>query len=181
MKYKLLFLLLFTSLFCFAQLSDKHLEQLTLSVKQKYWNSQMEGCYVCKVGKTRILVINTIVQSQQNISQQNRVAQMKASRLASEFLNGASNKSVSVYDTGSSTVSTFVNDASSTQSTENNYSSSKISEDTKEKETKEEHETFDDKVIQSALHQASGKGLQKLTSFRGPDEEKVFTYYIVMK
>lgn len=177
MKYKLLFLLLLASLSCFAQLSDKQQEQLTSSVKQKYWNSQMEGCYVCKVGKIRILVVNTIVQSQQNISQQNRVAQMKASRLASEFLNGASNKSVSVYDTGSSTVSTFVKDASST----NSYSNSEVLVDKKEKETAEEHETFDDKVIQSALHQASGKGLQKLVSFRGPDEEKVFTYYIIMK
>ena len=87
-------------------LDEKQEEQLTNTIRRDYMKTQAEGVKVYKLSKKKhILSVCVIVNYNQNISQQNRVGQMKAARLASEFLNGTMNKSVSVYETNSETSS----------------------------------------------------------------------------
>ena len=71
-------------------LDDKETEQLVNSIKRDYMKTQAEGAKVYKLSKKKhVLSVCVTVNSSQNISQQNRVGQMKAARLASEFIDGA--------------------------------------------------------------------------------------------
>lgn len=163
-------------------LDEKQEANLTNAITRDYMKTQTEGVKVYKLSKkNHILSVCVIVNSNQNISQQNRVGQMKAARLASEFLNGATNKSISVYDTNSETASDFSKKQEDKTSSANAGISSEQERNVKETEQESSSETFSDKIIQSAIHAAAGKGMMKLASFRGPDEEKVFVYYLPLE
>lgn len=163
-------------------LDEKQEEQLTNTIRRDYMKTQAEGVKVYKLSKKKnILSVCVIVNSNQNISQQNRVGQMKAARLASEFLNGAMNKSVSVYETNSETSSDFSKKQEDNTNSMNSRIGSEQNRNVNETEKESSSETFSDKIVQSAIHAAAGKGMEKLSTFRGPDDEKVFVYYLPLE
>lgn len=174
-------LMLTCTLSMFAQLSDSEREKLETKVKADYLHTQMEGATIYKTSKGhRVLVVSTVVTSSQNISQMNRVAQIKAARLAGEFLKGAKNKSVSVYNTESSSSETFEHEQSNVMGSSGSTIGSEVGYSTKEGENQSESESFSDSVLQEATQKAAGRGMQKLMSFRGPDEEKVFAFFMIV-
>lgn len=163
-------------------LDEKQEEQLTNTIRRDYMKTQAEGVKVFKLSKKKhILSVCVIVNSNQNISQQNRVGQMKAARLASEFLNGTMNKSVSVYETNSETSSDFSKKQEDNTNSMNSGIGSEQNRNVNETEKESSSETFSDKIVQSAIHAAAGKGMEKLSTFRGPDDEKVFVYYLPLE
>lgn len=85
-----------------AQLSQKEKDELTNTVKANYNMSQIDGAslYKTKSGY-QVLVVVTSIMSNKSVENQNEEARMKATRLASEFLSGAINRSVSTYDSKS--------------------------------------------------------------------------------
>jgi hypothetical protein len=72
-------------------------------VKSNYSLTQIDGAslYKTKSGY-QVLVTIASVSSAKSIDDQNREAQTKATRLASEYLSGANNSSVTIYDSESS-------------------------------------------------------------------------------
>ena len=82
-----------------AQLSEKDLSQLSTTVKSNYQQRQIEGANVYTTASGyQVLVTVTSVSADKDVTEQNREAQMKSTRLASEFLGGAMNTTVSVYN-----------------------------------------------------------------------------------
>lgn len=86
-----------------AQLSQKEKTDLINSVKSNYSLTQIDGAslYKTKSGY-QVLVTVVSVSSAKSIEDQNREAQTKATRLASEYLSGATNSSMTIYDSESS-------------------------------------------------------------------------------
>ena len=86
-----------------AQLSQKEKTDLLNSVKSNYSLTQIDGAslYKTKSGY-QVLVTVVSVSSAKSIEDQNREAQTKSTRLASEYLSGATNSSVTIYDSESS-------------------------------------------------------------------------------
>lgn len=86
-----------------AQLSQKEKTDLINSVKSNYNLTQIDGTslYKTKSGY-QVLVTVVSVSSAKSIEDQNREGQTKATRLASEYLSGATNSSRTIYDSESS-------------------------------------------------------------------------------
>ena len=142
----------------------------------------MEGGQLFSVSAhSNALVVSVIVQSAQNLSQQNRVAQIKAARMASEFLEGAHGKSTTVYTMTSGNSESLSKESSSDQESERSYIGSELSNSISQGSSDYTQESFSDETIQTTMTEIAGKGLQKLCMFKGPDGEKVFSYYIILK
>lgn len=89
--------------FSLAQISQSEQMKLTETVKKNYELTQIEGASLYKTSSGyQVLVTVTSVSSAKSVEDQNKEAQMKSARLASEFLNGAVNSSVSIFDSQSS-------------------------------------------------------------------------------
>ncbi|MBP5643757.1 MAG: hypothetical protein J6X10_05970, partial [Bacteroidales bacterium] len=85
-----------------AQLSQGEQMKLTETVKRNYELTQIEGASLYKTSSGyQVLVTVTSVSSYKSVEDQNKEAQMKSTRLASEFFIGAENTSVSIYDSQS--------------------------------------------------------------------------------
>lgn len=86
-----------------AQLSEKELSQLTTTVQSKYQLSQIDGASLYKTSSGyQVLVVVASVTTDKHSVDQNTEAQSKATRLASEYLSGAYNHSVTMYSSESS-------------------------------------------------------------------------------
>ena len=77
-------------------LSTEALTALANSVKQHYAFTMAEGASVHKIHEGNVLVAVVSIKKSQNM---HRVAQVKAARIAGEYLEGSMNKSVTVYET----------------------------------------------------------------------------------
>lgn len=93
------YLFLLVCITAVAQLSQKEKMDLTNTVKQNYQMTQIDGSslYSTKSGY-QVLVTVTSVSSSKSVTEQNRDAQLNSARLASEFLMGATNRSVTILD-----------------------------------------------------------------------------------
>lgn len=103
---KRLFFLSFFLMSCIslmAQLSQKEKTNLINTVIANYSITQIDGVslYQTKSGY-QVLVTVASVSANRRIEDQNREAQIKATRLASEYLSGATNRSITIYDSQSS-------------------------------------------------------------------------------
>jgi len=86
-----------------AQLSEREKTDLISSVKNNYSLTQIDGASLYKTKSGfQVLVAIASVSSAKSIEDQNREAQAKATRLASEYLSGATNSSVTIYNSESS-------------------------------------------------------------------------------
>lgn len=155
----------------FAQLSEKNKQTLTEAVKMAYQLNGMEGTQVYKVGVHRVIVSVVEVQEKLGSTQQSRIAQMKASRAAAEFLVGTKNRAVSVYDSDS-----FSDDQyrASTESDEDHV----IAQSKNEGSSSVSSEHFSDKIIQESL--AKIQGMQPLLKFAVGSGKAMYAYYIVI-
>ena len=96
-------ILLISCVSAMAQLSPREKTNLINSVKNSYSLAQMDGAslYKTKSGY-QVLVTVVSVSTGKSIEDQNLEAQAKATRLASEYLSGATNSSVTIYNSESS-------------------------------------------------------------------------------
>ena len=74
---------------CAQSLSESAQARLTNTVRQQYARTMMEGASMHKVSGQHVLVVLVSVKKSPNMQ---RVAQVKASRVAGEYLKGATNK-----------------------------------------------------------------------------------------
>ena len=96
-------ILLISCVSAMAQLSPREKTNLINSVKNSYSLAQMDGAslYKTKSGY-QVLVTVVSVSPGKSVEDQNLEAQAKATRLASEYLSGATNSSVTIYNSESS-------------------------------------------------------------------------------
>lgn len=154
-----------------AQLSEKNKSSLTQAVRAAYQLNGLEGAQVYKTGSYRVLVSIVEVSDNLGSTQQSRIAQMKATRAASEFLEGANNRAISVYDSDS-----FSDDQyrASTELGED-YS---VAQSKSEGSSTASSEHFSDKIIQES--RAKIQGMQPLLKFAVGSGKAMYAYYIVI-
>lgn len=162
------------SISCFAAkpLDPKDKAKLTEMVKTQYQASGMEGSTVYKFKGRMILV--TIVGVKQSPNAQ-RVAQVKASRSAGEYLQSSTNKSVSVYE---------VVDKESYAMTDNsgiasNAATSEITQSTSDNTAVETEEIFTDKMVQSSMSMVNH--IEPLSKIGLEGNQVIFAYYMIVK
>ena len=108
-----------------------------------------------------------------------RVAQVKAARVAGEYLKGSINKSVTVYENIENESYTFSDEANEDSKTQNATSSSTIEQNVSDKTEKTSEVNFSDKIIQSSLTRVNH--MEPLTRFIGEDGSQLFAFYIILK
>lgn len=103
-KFPTLFVLLMICVSSMAQLSQKEKTYLINTVKENYNLTEIDGSslYKTKSGYRVLVTVVSLSSSLYGIEEQNREAQIRATRLASEFLNGATNQSITIYDSNNS-------------------------------------------------------------------------------
>ena len=163
----------------FAQLTDAETKLLATKVGMNYEEFGIEGAKVYQTPKHWTLVSIVTVTSDMNASQLNRQAQMKATRAAAEFLKGATNKSISIYDAYSNGETSFTEQNNSSVLYDENIISSNTSTGANEQTAHTETETMTDKIVQSSL--AKIDGMQPLLKFNGDDGEIIYAYYMVIR
>lgn len=177
-KFILLILVSLSATQVFAQLTDAETEFLATKVRENYEEYGIDGAKVYQTPKHWTLVSVVTVTSDMKTSQQSRQAQVKATRTAAEFLKGAANRSISVYDAYSTDETSLTEQQSSGVQQKNQDISSGTSTNASEKTAKSEQETMSDKIVQTAKGKIDG--MQPLLKFKGEDGEIVYAYYIVI-
>lgn len=135
----------------------------------------MQGSELFKIGKKKALVSIVGVKKTPNSQ---RVAQLKAARSAGEFLQAASNKSVTVYEVIDKKAYTLNDSASESGHTTNSASVSNLSQEVEDVSTVESSETFSDKIIQSSLTRV--KRMEPLCNLGMTDGELIFAYFTLI-
>lgn len=161
-----------------AQLSDAEETKLAEKVKTNYEEFGIEGSKVYQTSKHWVLVTVVTVTSDMKISQQNRQAQMKASRAAVEYLKGAKNNSISVYDAYSEDKTSLTERNNSDVKQKDMTINSTTSTGANESSVKSEQETMSDKIVQSSI--AKIDGLQTLLKMKGEEGETAYAYYMIL-
>lgn len=177
-KFTICALAFFFTVSAQAQLSIKETERLAATVRMQYEEWGIEGAKVYQTSSHWTLVSIVTVTSNQKTSQQNRLAQIKASRVAIEFLKGSTNRSISVYDAFSTEGNSLTGRNQTGVNQKNQEIASSTSTSANEQTTNVESETMSDKVVQSAIDNIDG--LQPLLKFAGEDGEIVYAYYMVI-
>lgn len=157
-------------------LSDKEKQSLCNIVKAGYEATQMEGSSLRKFKGKKILI--SIVAVKKSASTQ-RVAQVKAARSAGEFLQGAVNKSVTVYETLESDTYAIDENNREQGDTHNARSEYNITQQTSDHSAKTTEERITDKVVQSALTQVNH--IEPLCAISGNGAQQVFAYYMILE
>ena len=151
-KFLILLLALFSSLQVRAQLADEEKDFLANRVRDNYEVFGITGAQVYRTQKHWTLVCIVTSAKLNKAKFNERQAQMDASRLAQEFLSGATNQSTSIYDAYSK------------------EGGGEVDEET----------TMSDKIIQSSRSDLSAIGLQPICRFKSEEGETIFAYYIVI-
>lgn len=149
-------------------LSDKEKNKLCDIVKEGFVQTQMTGTSIRKIKRKHILV--SIVEVKKTANSQ-RVAQVKAARDAGEFLNGAVNHSVTVYESEEG-------DSYDLKDKESG-SASGITQHTSDISTRTTEENFSDKIVQSALTQV--KNIQPLCKISSAGPTEIYAFYMIVK
>ncbi|MBP5643756.1 MAG: hypothetical protein J6X10_05965 [Bacteroidales bacterium] len=162
-----------------AQLSDAETAHLAKRVRANYEEFGIDGAKIYQTRKHWVLVSVVTVTSDMRPAQLARLAQVKATRTAVEFLEGVTNTSITVYDASSNegTSLTERNSGSDVNLKDQTISAS-TTISANEQSIYAEHETLSDKIAQSSI--AHIDGLQTLLKITGTDGELVYAYYMVI-
>lgn len=170
-------LLLLSSMIINAQsLSTEALTALANSVKQHYAFTMAEGASVHKIHEGNVLVAVVSIKKSQNM---HRVAQVKAARIAGEYLEGSMNKSVTVYETIEKDSYSLNDESKEINANQNSLASTTIDQNVSDKTERVTEENFSDKIIQSSLTRVNH--MEPLTHFIGEEGSQLFAFYIILK
>ena len=136
----------------------------------------MEGANAYKTCDGTILVVTVVVKKSPTMQ---RVAQVKATRIAGEYLQGAVNKSVTVYENSQENDYTLSDNASESSISKNTEASSNIQQTVNDQSLIKTEEHFSDKIIQSTLTRVNR--MQPLSRFTGEDGYQVFAFFLFLE
>lgn len=173
---------MFVFIHCHAQLSNEQKLQLIELVKNDYSITQMEGCTSFKLSrKVNVLVVNTLVDVSDDLSDQNRDAKRKAMAMVTEFIQGVSSKSESEFEEQKSSSKERSTNKSRNSGSVGSLVEDEITNDISARTASDESKKFTLTEKQLSKNKRAGQGLQKLAAFNGPNGEKVFSYYVILK
>lgn len=158
------------------QLSPNTMGYLAACVQQQYAMTMMEGATAYKTSDGTILVVTVAVKRSSTMQ---RVAQVKATRTAGEYLQGAMNKSVTVYESTQESGYTLSDNAIESSISKNAEIASNLQQSVEDQSLMKTEERFSDKIIQSTLTRVNY--MQPLTRFTGEDGYQVFAYFLFLK
>ena len=136
----------------------------------------MEGTSIHKVSGEHILVVLVSAKKSPNMQ---RVAQVKASRIAGEYLKGATNKSITVYETIEKDQYKMDDLAIGTDNTHNTEVNSNMTQNTVDETFRQSEEHFSDRIIQTSLTRVGH--MEPLTRFVVENGYEMFAYYMIVK
>lgn len=157
-------------------LSEKDRTKLADIARHQYDLTMMDGATIYKFKGRDILLVITEVKKSPNAQ---RVGQVKASRLAGEFLQSATNKSISVYEVSEGGSYSFQNESSELSSTSGSISGGTLSQSTGDFTTTETKESFSDKIIQSSITQVGH--IEPLCRIGAEGNNIIFAYFMILQ
>ena len=157
-------------------LSEKDRAKLAEVARNQYNLSMMDGASVYRFKGRDILLVITEVKKSPNAQ---RVGQVKASRLAGEFLQSATNRSVTVYEVSDGSSYDFSDKASENTTTQGSVTGDRISQSTSDITTTTTEETFSDKIIQSSITQVGH--IEPLCRIGADGINMIMAYFLVIK
>ena len=173
-----LVLALFSVVNANAQLSDKEFKTLKSKVRtDAKLDGITDGARIYKTSRHWTLVSFATVSSNFKPAQQNRQAQLLASRNAIEWLKGTQNASISVYDAYSNDSHDITEQQGSDVTQENQSIASATSINVRENSQLVEKVTFSDNIVQDARENIDG--LQPLFKYNG-DDGICYVYFMVI-
>lgn len=161
-----------------AQLSDKEMESLKSKVRADLEMDEIgDGARVYQTSKHWVLVSFATISSNFKPALQNRQAQVVASRNAIEFLEGARNRSTTVYDAYTSDVNAVSTRQGTRVEQDIQEIASETSSNVSENSQTVEKETMSEKIVQESIKRIDG--LQPLLKYKGA-EGTVFAYFMII-
>ena len=157
-------------------LSEKDRQKLADIARRQYEQTMMYGASMYKFKGRNILLVIVDVKKSTNAQ---RVGQVKASRLAGEFLQDATNKSITVYDVREGNAYSFQDEGSERSTTSGILSSGNISQSTEDFTTTATHETFSDRIIQSSITRVGH--IEPLCRIGTEDNDITFAYFMIVE
>ncbi len=152
---------------CAKPLSEKDRLKLADIARNNYAVTAMDGASVYRFKGEDILLVTVEVKKSPNAQ---RIGQVKASRLAGEFLQTAQNKSVTVYE---------VSDLNSYSLEDKGEVSGRVSQQTSDQSTMSTEENFSDKIIQSSITRVGH--IEPLCRVGVQGNNIVFSYFLIIE
>lgn len=157
-------------------LTEKDRLKLAEVARTHYDMIMMEGASIIKFKGRDILLVIVDVKKTPNSQ---RVAQVKASRMAGEFLKEATNKSVTVYSLLDDNSYSLKDKSEELGSTSGSIIDDNISQTTKDMTTTSTEEYFSDKIIQSSNSRV--KHIEPLCRISDNASNITFAYFLVIE
>ena len=178
--YKLLvaFAMFAISTATYAQLSDEEMLELMSKAKSHYELSTIAEPRIFKLNKYYVLVDYETMRSSMNKTAQERAAKIKATRSIGEFLNGAKNKSLTVYDDENDRTTEKESRKKANHGMDDDLVESELSSSSSSYNSSFTTEKFSDKIIQEAKSKV--ERIQSLMKFKGPEGETVYCYFLML-
>ena len=144
--------------------------------RNHYSLTMMDGASVYRFKGRDILL--AIVEVKKSPNSQ-RVGQVKASRMAGEFLQSATNKSVTIYEVSEGNSYSF-NDKSEEHGTSSSkHVNSEITQGTSDLTTTATEEHFSDKIVQSSMTRVGH--IEPLCRLGSDGNNLVFAYFMILE
>lgn len=174
--YFLYFVTLCVSSLHSQTISENARIKLANVIQQYYALHQMDGASVHKMKGHKILVAIASVKQRANMQ---RLAQLKATNIAGEFLRGASNHAIAIYETTDNNTYRMDDKSIEGSYTHNSASLSEMNQKTIDNSFIEKEEKFSERIIQESLTRISN--MEALTQFAGENGMRTFAYFILLK
>jgi hypothetical protein len=157
-------------------LSEKERMEFANVARQHYAMTMMDGASVYRFKGRELLLVIVQVKSSPNVQ---RVGQVKATRAAGEFLQSATNKSVTIYETGESNTYSLKDKSEEKGTSAGATVSDIISQGTSDITTTETTETFSDQIVQSSLTRVSH--IEPLCRLGAENGYQTFAYFMILE
>lgn len=157
-------------------LSEKDRTKFAEIARSHYAATMMDGASVYRFKGREILLVIVEVKKSSNAQ---RVGQVKASRAAGEFLQSATNKSVTVYAVSEGNSYSFKDKGEENSSTFGTNVSDRITQGTSDLKTTETEETFSDKIVQNSLTRVGH--IEPLCRLGADGGNVMFAYFMILE
>lgn len=157
-------------------LSDKDRTKLAAIARNHYAATMMDGASVYRFKGRDILLV--IVEVKKSTNSQ-RVGQVKASRAAGEFLQSATNKSVTVYEVSDGSSYSLKDTGEEHGSSSGSTVSNNISQDTSDITATAIEEQFSDKIVQSSMTRVGH--IEPLCRLGTEGNNVTFAYFLILE
>lgn len=157
-------------------LSDKDRTKLAAIARNHYAATMMDGASVYRFKGRDILLV--IVEVKKSTNSQ-RVGQVKASRTAGEFLQSATNKSVTIYEVSDGSSYSLKDTGEEHGVSSGSTVSNNISQNTSDMTATATEDQFTDKIVQSSMTRVGH--IEPLCRLGAEGNNVIFAYFLILE